>query len=218
MSINDNRFAQHPNEAMKQSQPPGRRHQPLPERHPKPGSEDPDAPARIAAIVENPSYREADQDPDFLRRADMRGVRLALDYEKPEQLLAEHDVAHSIVVFGSTRIPEPAAARRNREVLAAALAARPDDLALGERLAKEHQLAFRLGRDVASGWLTEMTSAALVNPTPEDYRQAGDRIRALADQSITLFDAVAAVIATRLGLAVWTYDHHFDVMRVPVWR
>jgi len=79
-------------------------------------------------------------------------------------------------------------------------------------------ILFRLGRDVASGWLTEMTSAALVNPTPEDYRQAGDRIRALADQSITLFDAVAAVIATRLGLAVWTYDHHFDVMRVPVWR
>jgi len=79
-------------------------------------------------------------------------------------------------------------------------------------------ILFRLGRDVASGWLTEMTSAALVNPTPEDYRKAGDRIGALADQSITLFDAVAGVIATRLGLAVWTYDHHFDVMRVPVWR
>jgi predicted nucleic acid-binding protein len=79
-------------------------------------------------------------------------------------------------------------------------------------------ILFRLGRDVASGWLMEMTSAALVNPTPEDYRQAGDRIRALTDQSITLFDAVAAVIATRLDLAVWTYDHHFDVMRVSVWR
>lgn len=79
-------------------------------------------------------------------------------------------------------------------------------------------ILFRLGRDVASGWLVEMTCAALVNPTPEDYRQAGDRIRALADQSITLFDAVAAVTAARLGLAVWTYDHHFDVMRVGVWR
>ena len=79
-------------------------------------------------------------------------------------------------------------------------------------------ILFRLGRDVASDWLMEMTSAALVNATPEDYRQAGDRIRAMPDQSITLFDAVAAVIATRLGLAVWTYDHHFDLMRVPVWR
>lgn len=79
-------------------------------------------------------------------------------------------------------------------------------------------ILFRLGRQVASGWLLEMTSAALVNPTPEDYRQASDRVRALADQSITLFDAVAAITATRLGLAVWTYDHHFDVMRVSVWR
>jgi len=79
-------------------------------------------------------------------------------------------------------------------------------------------ILFRLGRDVAAGWLTEMASSAMVNPNPEDYRQAGGRIRALADQSITMFDAVTAVMATRLGLAVWTYDHHFDVMRVPVWR
>ena len=135
MSINDNRSAQRSNAVMRQPPTPTRRHQPLPERHPKPGSEDPDAPARIAAIVENPSYREADQDPDFLRRSDVRGIRLALDYEKPQQLMAEHNVAHTIVVFGSTRIPEPAAAHRNREVLAAALAARPDDLALSERLA-----------------------------------------------------------------------------------
>jgi predicted nucleic acid-binding protein len=79
-------------------------------------------------------------------------------------------------------------------------------------------ILFRLGRDVASDWLTDMANAALVNPTPEDYRQAAARIRALADQPITLFDAVAAVIATRLKVHVWTYDHHFDVMRVPVWR
>jgi len=115
-------------------QPVRRRQQPLPEHRPKPGSEDPDAPARIKAIVASQSYREADQDPDFLARSDMRGVRLMLDYEKPQTLLAEHDVAHTIVVFGSTRIPEPVAARRNCEALAAALAARPDDAQLRERL------------------------------------------------------------------------------------
>jgi hypothetical protein len=27
-----------------------------------------------------------------------------------------------------------------------------------------------------------------------------------------------ATLAGRLGLEVWTYDHHFDVMRVAVWR
>jgi uncharacterized protein (TIGR00730 family) len=115
--------------------PSPQRRQPLPGHRPKSSTDDPEAPAKIAAIAENPSYREADQDPDFLRRADMRDIRLALDYEKPQRLLAEQDVAHTIVVFGSPRIAEPAAARRNRAALAAALAARPNDTALDERLA-----------------------------------------------------------------------------------
>ena len=79
-------------------------------------------------------------------------------------------------------------------------------------------IMFRLGRDVASNWLLDMAQTALLNPTSEDYWQAAARIRALTDQSITLFDAVAAVVATRLKLDVWTYDHHFDVMRVGIWR
>ena len=79
-------------------------------------------------------------------------------------------------------------------------------------------LLHRLGRDIASKWLAEMADAALVNPTPEDYRQAATRVGAFADQRITLFDATVASLATRLGLEVWTYDHDFDVMRVPVWR
>jgi predicted nucleic acid-binding protein len=76
----------------------------------------------------------------------------------------------------------------------------------------------RLGRSAASDWLADMVDTALINPTPEDYRQAVARIGAAADQPITLFDATVAVLATRLRLEVWTYDHHFDVMRVPVWR
>ncbi len=76
----------------------------------------------------------------------------------------------------------------------------------------------RLGRNAASDWLIDMADAALVNPTPEDYRQAVTRIVAMADQPITLFDASVAVLAARLNLEVWTYDHHFDVMRTRVWR
>jgi len=79
-------------------------------------------------------------------------------------------------------------------------------------------IMFRLGRDVAANWLLDMAQTALVNPTSEDYWQAAARIRALTDQSITLFDAVAAVVATRLKVDVWTYDHHFDVMRIGIWR
>jgi predicted nucleic acid-binding protein len=76
----------------------------------------------------------------------------------------------------------------------------------------------RLGRNAASDWLADMADAALVNPTSEDYRQAVARIGAMTNQPITLFDATVAALATRLGLEVWTYDHHFDVMRVGVWR
>lgn len=76
----------------------------------------------------------------------------------------------------------------------------------------------RLGKNVVSPWLNEIAEAAMVNPTPEDYRDAFARVRALGDQDITLFDATLATMAIRMGLAVWTYDHHFDVMRVPVWR
>jgi predicted nucleic acid-binding protein len=79
-------------------------------------------------------------------------------------------------------------------------------------------VAARLGRKVTAGWLAEMADAALVNPAPEDYRDAFARVRALSDQHISLFDATVAALATRLGLEVWTYDHHFDVMRVAVWR
>jgi predicted nucleic acid-binding protein len=63
-----------------------------------------------------------------------------------------------------------------------------------------------------------MADAALVNPTQEDYRRAIAKVGALADQPITLFDATVAALAVRLNLEVWTYDHHFDLMRVAVWR
>jgi len=79
-------------------------------------------------------------------------------------------------------------------------------------------LLFKLGTNAASGWLAEVSDASFVNPTPEDYARASSTVRTLADQRITLVDATVAALATRMGLDVWTYDHHFDVMRVPVWR
>ena len=115
--------------------PDHRRHQPLPQHRPKSVSEDPRAPERIRAIIESSTYREAHRDPEFLDRSDMRGIRLMLDYLKPEALMEEQQVAHTIVVFGSTRIPEPAAARRNVAALEQALAAQPEDAALARQLA-----------------------------------------------------------------------------------
>lgn len=60
---------------------------------------------------------------------------MQLDYFKPEFLLQQHGVLHTIVVFGSTRIAEPAAARRNVERLQKALAPDPGNPDLLRRLA-----------------------------------------------------------------------------------
>ena len=79
-------------------------------------------------------------------------------------------------------------------------------------------LLFKLGRTAAIDWLGEVEVASLISPIPDDYRQASARVRRLADQTITLVDATLAAMAERSGFEVWTYDHHFDVMRVPVWR
>ena len=79
-------------------------------------------------------------------------------------------------------------------------------------------ILFRLGKSAASRWLDDMANASLINPDPEDYRQAAVKAQTLTDRPITLFDTVAAVLSTRLKLEVWTYDYHFDLMRVPVWR
>ncbi len=114
---------------------PTRRQAALPGQQPKPREDDPAAPAAVAAILRHPSYREADRDVDFLNRNDTRGVRLQIDYLKAELLLEGHGVAHSVVVFGGTRIIEPRAAQRAADAAAAALAASPEDRTLQRTLA-----------------------------------------------------------------------------------
>jgi uncharacterized protein (TIGR00730 family) len=114
---------------------PHKRREALPWQQPKATEEDPEALLRVQAILNSPSYRRADNDSDFLARDGVRGVRLQIDYLKPELLLEEHEIHQTIVVFGSTRICEPAAARRKVEVLRASLAADPSNMELERRLA-----------------------------------------------------------------------------------
>lgn len=99
---------------------PQMRREPLPWQRPKPAEEDPQALRRVQEILESPGYRRADADIDFLSQDRIRGVRLQLDYLKAQLLLEAHGIEHTIVVFGSTRIVEPDAARRRVEELRAA--------------------------------------------------------------------------------------------------
>src|SRR5664279_4155372 len=114
---------------------PHKRREMLPWQQPKAIEEDPEALRRVQAILNSPSYRRADNDSDFLAQDGVRGVRLQIDYLKPELSLEEHEIHQTIVVFGSTRICEPAAAQRKVEALRESLAADPSNSEMERRLA-----------------------------------------------------------------------------------
>jgi uncharacterized protein (TIGR00730 family) len=150
---------------------PDQRQQPLPWQQPKSSDEDPDAPSRVSAILASPSYRLAEQDLAFLGRDDTRGVRLQIEYLKPETLLEEHAIRDTIVVYGSTRIPEPAAARRGAEALRQALETDPRNdvlirqLAVAERLlakSRYYEIAREFGRLVGSSCNDDGSRSKLV--------------------------------------------------------
>ena len=132
---------------------PTRRRRPLPDQEPSAAAQE--VPETVQRILASPSYREADKDLDFLQQPVTRGVRLQLEYLKAETLLREHRIAHTIVVFGGTRIRERQAAERALEEAARALAAKPDDAVLRQHHAvcqnllvtsKYYELAREFGR------------------------------------------------------------------------
>jgi uncharacterized protein (TIGR00730 family) len=60
-----------------------------------------------SAQTEDPAYRLAFQDNDFLLREDLRPVRFQLELLKPEILLEEANIGSTFVFYGSARIPSP---------------------------------------------------------------------------------------------------------------
>lgn len=106
------------------------REKPLPWQTPKSEGEDPDGVGRIKAIMDSAEYRQADEDLPFLQSDELRPVRLQLDFLKAENCLVEHDIRHTIVVFGSTRIPEPSSARAREDEARRSLAEDPDNAQL----------------------------------------------------------------------------------------
>ena len=60
-----------------------------------------------SAQTEDPAYRLAFQDAEFLLREDLRPVRFQLELLKPELLLDEARIGSTFVFYGSARIPSP---------------------------------------------------------------------------------------------------------------
>ncbi len=105
--------------------------------------------ARLHAIMHDPSYVEADRDIDFLQGDETRGVRLQLDYLKAEQILQSHGIDRTIVIFGSTRLREPATAEKELAAAKQNAEDRPNDSASKRALRlAEHRLELSAYYDV----------------------------------------------------------------------
>jgi uncharacterized protein (TIGR00730 family) len=83
----------------------------------------------------SPSYRLAYEDDDFLRRSELRPVRMELEILKPELIQAEHGVRSTVVIFGSTRILEREKAEAKLALAEEKLRTRPGDAYLTRQAA-----------------------------------------------------------------------------------
>jgi uncharacterized protein (TIGR00730 family) len=82
------------------------------------------------------AYRRADQDVEFLQRPEARGIRLELEYLKPEMALQESGIQGTIVMFGSARTLPPERARDELDRAREDLKLAPDDADLAAQVAR----------------------------------------------------------------------------------
>lgn len=118
----------------------------------------------LDSILGSPSYIPADRDTTFLQREELRPLRLSLELLKPELIQKEQGIQSTIVVFGSARLQEPAAARESLRLAEEASAQAPDDpsrtrlLHVARRhveLSKYYDVAREFGRLVSATCQTD---------------------------------------------------------------
>ena len=86
------------------------------------------------------SYLLAYEDENFLRRPELRPVRMQLELLKPEMILTEQNVDSTIVVFGSTQTVEPAEAEQRLAAAREALAQEPENPERRRALARAERI------------------------------------------------------------------------------
>jgi len=145
----------------------------LPWEHPKLQEEDPKSLELIKTIMKSPTYVMAKEDKEFINSYEARGIRLELDYLKPELKMNEHGIDHTIVVFGSARIVEKETAMKRLSTIQEMLQKKPNDrdllheLYIAERMVgksiyyddarKFGQLVGKSGKNVEDCHVTVMT-------------------------------------------------------------
>ncbi|MBN1393665.1 MAG: LOG family protein [Pirellulales bacterium] len=102
-------------------------------------------------------------------RPEMRAARIELELLKPELYLHRERVRSTIVVFGGTRIVEPAEARNRLERAEKALAAAPDDRSLRRAVDRAKRLLERSRYYDAAREFGRLVSAECQKDPPCDY-------------------------------------------------
>jgi uncharacterized protein (TIGR00730 family) len=87
-----------------------------------------------------PNYLLAEDDTAFLKRPELRPVRLQLELLKPELLLEEHGIASTLVVFGGTQIVERPVAEKRLAEAKEALGADPTNAVKQRAAAKAERI------------------------------------------------------------------------------
>jgi hypothetical protein len=96
------------------------------------------------------SYIPADRDLEFLQREELRSIRIGLDLLKPELIQREQGINSTIVVFGSARLQEPAAAKLTLHVAETEAAQTPQDPMRRQRvMIAQRQLGLSKYYDIA---------------------------------------------------------------------
>ena len=110
------------------------------------------------------SYIPADKDTEFLQRDELRPIRIGLELLKPELIQKEEQIESTIVVFGSARLHEPAAATQALRQAEAKAAWAPADQRLQQQLAiAKRQLELAKYYDVARDFARLVSSICQVD-------------------------------------------------------
>src|ERR1700755_2544633 len=99
--------------------------------------------AGVTPQTQDPSYRLAFQDDEFLLREDLRPVRFQLELLKTQLTLDEANIASTFVFYGSGRHPSP-----HRVPLVLEAAKTPEQKRVAEKLAANAKY-YEIARDLA---------------------------------------------------------------------
>ena len=113
------------------------------------------------------SFRLAYADTEFLLRDELRAVRLQLELLKPELVQQEYGIQGTVVIFGSTRIPDPAAAAARLTQAEAKARQSPADAGLAREAAIARRIAAKSRYYEAARELAALIATAPGKPGPE---------------------------------------------------